>query len=246
MVHRWEEGPLRFVKIQDIDTTRVRKPNFVATFRVDDEWYFAVADSSKAGSTSVYRWHGNGFYTHQSLHPWHRDTHVEFLDVAGRPHLILSSASQPPVVYQWNRGQRQFAFHSLIRELPDVQMVKHFWVRNVLYLCLTRFIGDSKILRWDGQRYAEIQTLPSRGSMTVYPFSVGVRHYLVLGSDFSFSRVYLWDDLTQRFRLFQELNMRAPRAFSLVSVDNKDILLAATFKGNTVAYQHLLVDLSAK
>lgn len=234
------------MKIQDIDTTRVRKPNFVETFQLDDEWYFAVADSSKAGSTSIYRWNSNGFYSHQSLHPWHRDTHVEFLDVEGKQRLILSSASQPPVVYQWNRSLRQFAFHSQITETFDVQMVKHFWVRKVLYLCLTRFIGDSKILRWEGQRYVEIQTLPSRGSMAVYPFTVGPRQYLLLGSDFSFSRVYLWDDLTQRFQPFQELNMRAPRAFSLVSVDNKDMLLAASFKGNTLAYQHLIVDLSAK
>uniref|UniRef100_A0A3B3YWV9 LRRCT domain-containing protein n=1 Tax=Poecilia mexicana TaxID=48701 RepID=A0A3B3YWV9_9TELE len=242
----WEEGPQRFIKIQDIDTNRVRKPNFVDTFLLDDEWYFVVADSSKAGSTSIYRWNSNGFYSHQSLHPWHRDTHVEFIDVGGKPHLILSSASQPPVVYQWNRNQKQFAFHSIITELADVQMVKHFWVRKVLYLCLTRFIGDSKILRWEGQRFVEIQTLPSRGSMAVYPFTVGPRQYLILGSDFSFSRVYLWDDLTQRFQPFQELNMRAPRGFSLVSVDNKDILLAASFKGNTLAYQHLVVDLSAK
>uniref|UniRef100_A0A8C7UP48 Leucine-rich repeat LGI family, member 3 n=1 Tax=Oncorhynchus mykiss TaxID=8022 RepID=A0A8C7UP48_ONCMY len=245
-IYKWEEDPQRFVKIQDIDTTRVKKPNFVETFQLDDEWYFAVADSSKAGSTSIYRWNSNGFYSHQSLHPWHRDTHVEFLDVEGKQRLILSSASQPPVVYQWNRSLRQFAFHSQITETADVQMVKHFWVRKVLYLCLTRFIGDSKILRWEGQRYVEIQTLPSRGSMAVYPFIVGPRQYLLLGSDFSFSRVYLWDDLTQRFQLFQELNMRAPRAFSLVSVDNKDILLAASFKGNTLAYQHLIVDLSAK
>ncbi|XP_037536503.1 leucine-rich repeat LGI family member 3 isoform X2 [Nematolebias whitei] len=244
-IYKWEEDPQRFIKIQDIDTSRVRKPNFVETFQLDGEWYFIVADSSKAGSTSIYRWNSNGFYSHQSLHPWHRDTHVEFLDVGGKPLLILSSASQPPVVYQWNRGQKQFVFHSQITELADVQMVKHFWVRKVLYLCLTRFIGDSKVLRWEGQWFMEIQTLPSRGSMAVHPFSVGARQYLILGSDFSFSRVYLWDDLTQRFQLFQELNMRAPRGFNLVSVDNKDILLAASFKGNTLAYQHLVVDLSA-
>ncbi|MBN3296950.1 leucine-rich repeat LGI family member 3 [Amia ocellicauda] len=245
-IYKWEEDPQRFVKIQDIDTTRVRKPNSVESFQLEGDWYFAVADSSKAGSTSLYRWNSNGFYSHQSLHPWHRDTHAEFLEVDGKPRLILSSSSQPPVVYQWNRAQRQFAFHSQIPSAADVQMVRHFRVRKDLYLCLTRFIGDSKVLRWEGQRFVEIQTLPSRGSMVVYPFSVGPRQYMVLGSDFSFSRVYLWDALTQRFQPFQELNVRAPRAFSLVSIDNKDILLAASFKGNTLAYQHLVVDLSAK
>ncbi|MGH0125744.1 UNVERIFIED_CONTAM: hypothetical protein FKN15_001578 [Acipenser sinensis] len=243
-IYRWDGDTDKFIKIQDIDTARIRKPNAVEAFRVEGEWFFVVADSSKAGSTSMYRWNSNGFYSHQSLHPWHRDTHVEFLETEGKPRLILSSSSQPPVVYQWNRSQRQFTFLYEIPNTSDVQMVKHFVVRNDVYLCLTRFIGDSKVLRWEGQRFVEIQTLPARGSMVVYPFSVGLRQYIVLGSDFSFSRVYLWDALTKRFEPFQELNLRAPRAFSFVSVDSKDILLASSFKGHTLAYQHLVVDLS--
>lgn len=246
LLHRWEEGPLQFVKIQDIDASRVRKPNFIEMFQIDGDWYFAVVDSSKAGSTSIYRWNSNGFYSHQSVHPWHRDTHIHFLEVDGKARLILSSSSQPPVVYQWSRGTRQFVFHSEIPHASDVNMVKHFWARQVLYLCLTRFIGDSRLVRWESQRFVEIQALPSRGSMALHAFSVGVRQYLVLGSDYSFSRIYLWDELTQRFQPFQELNVLAPRGFSLVSIDNKDILLVSSFKGKTVAYQHLLVDLSAK
>ncbi|TRY56782.1 hypothetical protein DNTS_035601 [Danionella cerebrum] len=223
----WEDGSVRFVKIQDIDTTRVHKPNFIETFRVDGEWYFAVVDSSKAGSTSLYRWNSNGFYSQQSLHPWHRDTHIDFLELEGKPCLLLSSASEPPVVYQWNRSQQQFLYLFQITDSGNIQMVKHFCIRKVLYICLTRFIGDSKILRWDSQRLVEIQTLPSRGSMAAYPFSIGIRQYLVLGSDYSFSRIYLWDELTQRFQPFQELNMLAPRGFTVVSVDEKDILIAA-------------------
>ncbi|MCI4381208.1 hypothetical protein PGIGA_G00248990 [Pangasianodon gigas] len=245
-IYKWEEGPLQFVKIQDIDASRVRKPNFIETFQIEGDWYFAVVDSSKAGSTSIYRWNSNGFYSHQSLHQWHRDTHIHFLEVDGKARLILSSSSQPPVVYQWNRGTREFVFHSQIPHAGDVHIVKHFWAHQALYLCLTRFIGDSRLVRWESQRFVEIQTLPSRGSMALHPFSVGVRQYLVLGSDYSFSRIYLWDELTQRFQPFQELNVLAPRGFSLVSIDNKDILLVASFKGKTVAYQHLLVDLSAK
>ncbi|MBN3292139.1 LGI3 protein, partial [Polypterus senegalus] len=244
-IYKWDGDTGKFIKIQDIDTTRIRKPNAVEAFRIDGDWYFVMADSSKAGSTSMYRWNSNGFYSHQTLHPWHRDTHIEFLEVDGKPRLILSSSSQAPVVYQWNRSQKQFTFQSEIASTMDVQMVKHFKVRKDLYLCLTRFIGDSKILRWEGQRFIEIQTLPSRGSMVAFPFAIGPRQYLVLGSDFSFSRVYLWDALTQKFQPFQELNIRAPRAFSLVSIDNKDILLVSSFKGNTLAFQHLMVDLSA-
>ena len=208
---------------------------------------FIVADSSKAGSTSIYRWNSNGFYSHQSLHPWHRDTHVEFLDVAGKPHLILSQRLSTtgglPVEPKPEAVCLPLPHH---RSWPTCR-----WSNTSGWGKFSTFASHAssvtpRSLRWEGQRFTEIQTLPSRGSMSVYPFTVGLRQYLILGSDFSFSRVYLWDDLTQRFQPFQELNMRAPRAFSLVTVDNKDILLTASFKGSTLAYQHLLVDLSAK
>ncbi|KAL4604820.1 leucine-rich repeat LGI family member 3 precursor-like [Arapaima gigas] len=64
--------------------------------------------------------------------------------------------------------------------------------------------------------------------------------------DYSFSRVYLWESAAQRFQPFQELNVRGPQAFRLLSVDSKDLLLAASFKGNTLAYQHQVLDLRAK
>ncbi|KPP58420.1 leucine-rich repeat LGI family member 3 precursor-like [Scleropages formosus] len=245
-IYKWEEVPQRFMKIQDIDTARVLKPNHVEAFHLEDNWFFAVADSSKAGLTTLYRWNSNGFYSYQSLHPWHRDTHVEFLEVDGIPWLILSSASQPPVVYQWNHVQRQFTLHGHLLDAIDVWMVKHFYANGVLHLCLIRFIGDSRVMRWEGQQFVEVQVLPSRGSKVALPFSVEGRLYLAMGSDYSFSRVYLWDEAAQRFQPFQELNVRGPRAFSLLSVDNSDILLVASFKGNTLAYQHLLLDLSAK
>ncbi|KAK6293331.1 hypothetical protein J4Q44_G00356570 [Coregonus suidteri] len=37
--------------------------------------------------------------------------------------------------------------------------------RRGALICLTRFIGDSKVMRWDGALFREMQTMPSRGSM---------------------------------------------------------------------------------
>lgn len=84
----------------------------------------------QAGSTTVYKWNGNGFYSHQSLHPWYRDTDVEYLEISNKPHLILSSSSQRPVVYQWNRGQKQFDRRTDIPDMEDVFSVKHFTVKG--------------------------------------------------------------------------------------------------------------------
>ncbi|XP_030630951.1 leucine-rich glioma-inactivated protein 1b [Chanos chanos] len=234
----------KFIKIQDIDILKIRKPNDIETFRVDGETFFVIADSSKAGSTTVYKWNGNGFYSHQSLHPWYRDTDIEYLDIGNKPHLILSSSSQCPVIYQWSKSQKQFDRRTDIPEMEDVYAVKHFKVKGELYICLTRFIGDSKVMKWDGSMFTETQTMPSRGSMVFQPVSFGNWQYAILGSDFSLTQVYQWDVKKGQFVHFQELNIQAPRAFSLVSIDNKEFLLASSFKGKTQIYEHLMIDLS--
>lgn len=84
----------------------------------------------QAGSTTVYKWNGNGFYSHQSLHHWYRDTDVEQLVISNKAHLILSSSSQRPVVYQWNRSQKQFERRTDIPDMEDVFSVKHFHVKG--------------------------------------------------------------------------------------------------------------------
>ncbi|XP_076615279.1 leucine-rich glioma-inactivated protein 1b [Chaetodon auriga] len=243
-IYKRDTSANKFIKIQDIDILKIRKPNDIETFMIDGESFFVIADSSKAGSTTVYKWNGNGFYSHQSLHPWYRDTDVEYLEISNKPHLILSSSSQRPVVYQWNRSQKQFDRRTDIPDMEDVFSVKHFRVKGELFICLTRFIGDSKVMRWDGAMFKEVQTFPSRGSMVFQPVSVGNWQYAILGSDYSLTQVYQWDTKRGQFVPSQELNIQAPRAFSLVSIDDRVFLLASSFKGKTQIYEHLMIDLS--
>uniref|UniRef100_A0A3B4ZFX3 Leucine-rich glioma-inactivated protein 1 n=1 Tax=Stegastes partitus TaxID=144197 RepID=A0A3B4ZFX3_9TELE len=243
-IYKRDTSANKFIKLQGIDILRIRKPNDVETFRIDGESFFVIADSSKAGSTTIYKWNGNGFYSHQSLHPWYRDTDVEYMEISSKPHLILSSSSQRPVIYQWNKSTKLFDRRTDIPEMEDVYAVKHFQVKSDLFICLTRFIGDSKVMRWDGALFREMQTMPSRGSMVFQPFAVGSWQYAILGSDYSFTQVYRWDAKEDQFVRFQELNIQAPRAFSPVSIDNRQFLLASSFKGKTQIYEHLVIDLS--
>uniref|UniRef100_A0A8B9PDJ9 Leucine rich repeat LGI family member 3 n=1 Tax=Apteryx owenii TaxID=8824 RepID=A0A8B9PDJ9_APTOW len=243
-IYRWDTTVDKFIKIQDIDSQKTRKPNDIEAFQIEGDWYFVIADSSKAGSTSLYRLSQNGFYSHQALHAWHRDTDVEYVENEGKPRLIISSSSQAPVIYQWNRSQKQFTPQGEVGEMLDVQMVKHFKVKRDHFLCLSRYIGDSKVVRWEGPRFIELQTLPSRGSMVMQPFSVEQRQYMALGSDFSFTHVYLWEEEKQKFVKFQELSVQAPRAFRYVPAADVQLLLAPSFKANTLVYRHVVVDLS--
>ncbi|XP_040474053.1 leucine-rich repeat LGI family member 3 isoform X1 [Falco naumanni] len=243
-IYRWDTAVDKFIKIQDIDSQKTRKPNDIEAFQIEGDWYFVIADSSKAGSTSLYRLNQNGFYSHQALHAWHRDTDVEYVENDGKPRLIISSSSQAPVIYQWSRAQKQFVLQGEVGEMLDVQMVKHFRVKRDQFLCLSRYIGDSKVVRWEGQRFIELQTLPSRGSMVMQPFLVEQRQYLALGSDFSFTHIYLWEEEKQKFVKFQELSVQAPRAFHYVPAADVQLLLAPSFKANTLVYRHVVVDLS--
>ncbi|XP_069461012.1 leucine-rich glioma-inactivated protein 1-like isoform X2 [Ambystoma mexicanum] len=243
-IYKRDADSQKFVKIQDIENHKVRKPNDIETFQVEGEWYFAVADSSKAGSTTIYKWNGYGFYSHQSLHAWYRDTDVEYLEIGNKPHLILSSSSQRPVIYQWDKGTKRFVRHTDIPEMEDVYAVKHFKVKEDVFVCLTRFIGDSKLMKWASSMFQDIERIPSRGSMVFQPLGINEYRYAILGNDYSLSQVYRYDVAKGTFVSFQELNVQAPRSFTHIAVDNRDFIFASSFKGKTQIYRHIIIDLS--
>uniref|UniRef100_A0A8C5SU30 Leucine rich repeat LGI family member 2 n=1 Tax=Laticauda laticaudata TaxID=8630 RepID=A0A8C5SU30_LATLA len=243
-IYKYEESWTKFVKFQDIEVSRISKPNDIELFQIESETFFVIADSSKAGLTTVYKWNNKGFYSYQSLHEWFRDTDAEFVDIDGKAHLILSSRSQIPIILQWNKSSRKFLPHSEIPNMEDVLAVKSFRIQGSLYISLTRFIGDSRVMKWDNKQFVEIQAVPSRGAMTLQPFSFKGHHYLALGSDYTFSQIFQWDKEKSLFQIFKEIYVQAPRSFTAVSTDRRDFFFASSFKGHTQIFEHVVVDLS--
>ncbi|XP_065489835.1 leucine-rich repeat LGI family member 2 [Caloenas nicobarica] len=243
-IYKYDESWTKFVKFQDIEVSRISKPNDIELFEIDSEMFFVIADSSKAGLSTVYKWNNKGFYSYQSLHEWFRDTDAEFLDIDGKSYLILSSRSQVPIILQWNKVSKKFVPHSEIPNMEDVLAVKSFRMQENLYITLTRFIGDSRVMKWNSKQFVEIQALPSRGAMTLQPFSFKNNYYLALGSDYTFSQIYQWDGEKKIFRLFKEIYVQAPRSFTAVSTDRRDFFFASSFKGNTQIFEHIVIDLS--
>ncbi|XP_062305686.1 leucine-rich repeat LGI family member 2a [Osmerus eperlanus] len=243
-IYKFDEDQSRFSKFQDIEVSKISKPNDIEAFLIGTDNFFIIADSSKAGLSTLYKWNNKGFYSYQSLHEWFRDTDAEFVDLDGKAHLILASRSQVPVIYQWNRSSQKFILQGEIPNMEDVVAVKHFRVKEELYLAMTRYIGDSKVLRWSAKQFSEIQALPSRGAMILQPFVFKERHYLALGSDYTFSQIYQWDAEKKLFERFKEVYIQAPRSFTVVSTDRRDFLFSSSFKGNTQIYEHIILDLS--
>ncbi|XP_077136068.1 leucine-rich repeat LGI family member 2 isoform X2 [Ranitomeya variabilis] len=243
-IYKYDESWAKFTKFQDIEVSRISKPNDIELFQIEGENFFVIADSSKAGLTTVYKWNGKGFYSYQSLHEWFRDTDAEFIEIDAKPHLVLSSRSQVPLILQWNKSTQKFTPLSDIPNMEDVLAVKSYKMKDELYISLTRFIGDSKIMRWSNKQFIEIQALPSRGAMALQPFIFKDRYYLALGSDYTFSQIYQWDPENKLFEKFKEIYIQAPRSFTAVSTDRRDFIFASSFKGNTQIFEHIIVDLS--
>lgn len=48
-IYKHDTSASKFIKIQDIDILKIRKPNDIETFMIDGESFFVIADSSKVG-----------------------------------------------------------------------------------------------------------------------------------------------------------------------------------------------------
>ncbi|XP_041922861.1 leucine-rich repeat LGI family member 2b [Alosa sapidissima] len=241
-IHKFEPQQNKFTKFQVVEASNISKPNDLEVFQIGDEWFFLVVDSSKAGLSTLYKWNDTGFYPYQFLHEWFRDTDAEFIDIDGKGHLILASRSQAPVIYQWNKSTQKFALLTDIPNMDDIVTVKSFHINGDLYLAMACYIGDSKVLQWTGKQFVEVQAFPSRGAMVLQPFKFRDQHFLVLGSDYSFSLVYRWDEKNKHFIKFREVYVQWPRSFTALSTDQRDFLLATSFKGKTKVFEHVTVD----
>lgn len=51
-IYKRDTSANKFIKIQDIDILKIRKPNDIETFVIDGESFFVIADSSKVGCFS--------------------------------------------------------------------------------------------------------------------------------------------------------------------------------------------------
>ncbi|XP_073718768.1 leucine-rich repeat LGI family member 2b [Misgurnus anguillicaudatus] len=244
LVYRYDRTQNKFTKFQAVETLNVSKPNEIEVFQIGSDWFFLIVDSSKAGMTTVFKWNETSFYPFQFLHEWYRDTDAEFLDLDGKSVLILVSRSQVPVIYQWNKSTQKFALLDEIPNMDDIVNVKAFRIKNVLYLALACYIGDSKVMRWTGKRFEEIQGFPSRGATVLQPVTFNDQHYLILSSDYSFSHIFRWDEENQRFFKFRDVYVQWPRSFTALSTDQRDFVLATSFKGKTKVFEHISVDIS--
>lgn len=249
-IYKFDDQQNKFTKFQTVEVVNISKPNDIEVFHLDGDWYFMIVDSSKAGLSTLYKWtdqperNETGFFSYQYLHEWFRDTDAEFVEVDGKSYLIVASRSQPPVVFLWNKSTLKFILHDEIPLVEDVVAVKTFQQGKDLYLAMTCYIGDSKVIKWANKQFTELQALPSRGAMVLQPFSFANRLYLALGSDYSFTQIFLWDEESKMFHKFKDIYVPSPRSFTPVTTDRRHFIFSSSLKGKSMVFEHVTVDLS--
>lgn len=62
-IYQRDTSANRFIKIQDIDILKIRKPNDIETFMIDGESFFVIADSSKVAFPFL-----NTFHSHSLVY----------------------------------------------------------------------------------------------------------------------------------------------------------------------------------
>ena len=133
-IYKFEAGQNKFTMFQTIELFNISKPNDIEVFQMDGDWYFVIVDSSKAGISTLYKWmdqperNETGFFSYQFLHEWFRDTDAEFVQLDGKSYLILSSRSQAPVIYVWNKSTLKFMPHGEVPMVDEVLAVQAFRV----------------------------------------------------------------------------------------------------------------------
>lgn len=93
-IYKRDSSANKFIKIQDIDILRIRKPNDIETFVIDGESFFVIADSSKVGRFIFFCF----FFTFSTVS-------VMFLfkekKTSGLPNLILNHCAGVAIYYEW-------------------------------------------------------------------------------------------------------------------------------------------------
>uniref|UniRef100_A0A671L378 Uncharacterized protein n=1 Tax=Sinocyclocheilus anshuiensis TaxID=1608454 RepID=A0A671L378_9TELE len=101
-------------------------------------------------------------------------------------------------------------------------------------------------MKWTGKHFEEVRGFPSRGATVLQPIKFKDQHYLILSSDYSFFQIFRWDEENQNFIKFRDVHVHWPRSFTALSTDQRDFVLATSFKGKTKFFEHIsTVDLSA-
>jgi hypothetical protein len=182
-------------------------------FQIGTEHYLAVANqynhSTYNVASKVYRWNGTAFVEAQSV-PTQSATDWEHFQIGADHYLAVanhyngSTWNIASKVYRWNGT----AFVE-VQSIPTQGAFdwEHFQIGSDHYLAVTNGFNDSnstyniasKVYRWNGTAFVEVQSIATQGAFDWEHFQIGTEHYLAVTNRFNgtthnlASKVYRWN-----------------------------------------------------
>jgi hypothetical protein len=228
----------------------------IAPFRLDDRTYLAIpqlaydAPGSPPGMNGgdsntdllLFRFDGSGWESAGAL-PAPGGEDAEFFTIGGRAFLAVASVRSGAgpyshavgsVVYEWN-GDRFESFQRF--STFAAKQWTYFTVGDRHFLALAQGVWlphtrdetrPSVIYAWDGTRFAELQTIPSKWAYNWHPMELDGGFYLAHADHVDPSVLYRWDGA--RFVPHQDLIDKCGRAFAHFTADGAVYLACAAIE----------------
>ena len=228
----------------------------IASFTLEESTYLAIpqlaydAPGSPAGMNGgdsntallLLRFTGSGWESAGALQaPGGED--AEFFTISGRAFLAVASIRSgagpysyavDSIVYEWN-GDRFQPF----QRFPTfaAKQWTHFMVEDREFLALAQGVWlpharaetrPSIIYEWDGTRFVELQTIPSKWAYNWHPVEIDGDFYLAHADHVDPSALYRWDGA--RFVPHQNLIDKCGRAFAHFTADGTVYLACAAIE----------------
>lgn len=254
-----EERPLQLKEVQRLGTSGARA---VEPFRMGEDVYVAIpqlaedipsqpanmdgGDSDVA--TVVFRWESGKLVEFQRI-PSHGSEDAEFFTIGDRMFLAICGVRMGRGPYNPNTYAMVYEFDG--RHFFPVQQLATFAAKQVRaftigaehYLAIANGLtldgvdGDprSRVYRWDGTRFREVQTLPSRWAYDLEYFEIDGKSYLGLADHLDGWTLYEWKD--GAFQSIQTVSEPGARDLTHFRIDGTDYLAYANLVGTSRIYR---------
>ena len=233
----------RFEEFQLIETTGAYDWE---AFKIDTMYFLAVANQTNDGNNEInsviYKWNGEEFVNFQNIltngiSDW------EFFNFQNSYYLAAANTFEISLpLYKWNGSS--FELFSTINSMANTG-AESFIIENELYIVTASGMGFnqsystfSKIFKWNGADFTQIQTIATVGAFDWEYFQVEDKQFLAVanykgdGEIFEqTSKIFFWNN--ERFELFQNIETNGATDFEYMNIDNENYLAIAEYKTST-------------
>lgn len=253
-IYRWDGTS--FVPFQSIPTHWATEWEF---FTIGADNYLVVANNHTIGNfdidSHIYRWDGSQFVLFQAI-PTRGASGWKFFTINNEPYLVVANNggnyknyNVDSVVYKWD-GAKFVEFQSLATnaalrwEFFTLDGSAFLAVANYSTDFTATFNIDSKIYRWDGNKFTEFQAIPTSGAHYWKFFTIGEHHFLAVANLHSGpnrtnlaidSKIFIWNG--SKFVEFQAIPTTGAVSWDFVSFRGYHYLAAAFWKNDAGSYQ---------